>query len=764
MAPKAKNNKSQPEKSAELKEGWADKLPLKYDDKTYGDRFGIQFFAENLNSDILSDASSKNDGIIQIFDAFCLMALNSLKTENDVNELKAKASSGKEKNSKANATMDFASLRHAISSHFVKVVANLPLRAEFNTVFFAHLEGNKLPVEFDDYVRDLQEIEDEALDEFIQEKYSSKSSYQREDKVKTYFGHKIFEKATPALAEIVNHFNPLWNPVPPSGKSISDMLRAIKIQRFRAKAHRNAIMNMRKQDGYVKGLYFISYSCLVFQVKEVMIGTWGDTEKLAYVRGVVKAKLETYDPATSHPKFWLAFLLCSYPIDHFTGRRLALPSCVPPPKRREDDPAVMPSSGLQALERNGGTSGHAPPVNKRKNDVESSRTGTSSSTSSFTHTVQLISQSEADMELGHIKDQVATIKEAIKTLEDLDAIGLADEINDLRKELTTAVLHQVKMMKIRTQQFMQQRADEEAARSFASSIVSEAAAIAFPTTTPVSAFTAPDDSPFDAELGIEDSDEGYRRPSSGLAAATSAQDGIFYEDPHQFLRLMESRHGKVIVGYRDGWNNATPSICQINDMMNLRTQHRGVREARQVINLWILKFCFYFKLSWQSFVAPEEAHEALLWDNEFAGWVQTLEGTRNFIPGFHPGTSSHQERAATSSRQEERAAPYHQEEPAVTSSRQEERAATSSRQEERAASSAARKEKRTATTSLLDERAVLASNPYLHEQPAKRKNPSNDVEVVPDSLNQDAGESATFVMVYTPLEIDELLKDAVYKC
>ena len=124
-------------------------------------------------------------------------------------------------------------------------------------MFFAHLEGNKLPVEFDDYVRDLQEIEEDALDEFIAEKYPSKSAYQRADKLKTYFGHKIFEKTTPAVTEIVNHFNPLWNPVPPSGKSISDMLRAIKLHRFRAKAHKNAIQNMRKQDGYVKGIFTV---------------------------------------------------------------------------------------------------------------------------------------------------------------------------------------------------------------------------------------------------------------------------------------------------------------------------------------------------------------------------------------------------------------------------------------------------------------------------------------------------------------------------
>ena len=248
-----------------MKEGWADKLPLKYDDKTYGDRFGLQFFAENLNSEILSDSSSQYDDFGQILDAFSLMALNSLKTENDVNELKAKAASGKkEKNAKANATMDYASLRHAICSHFTKVVANHPMRAEFNTLFYSHLEGNKIPVAWEDWVRDLQEVEDKALDDFIDEKYSSKSSYQRADKEKVYFGHKIFERATPALAEIVNHYNPLWNPVPPSGKSISDMLRAIKIQRFRAKAHKNAIMSMRKQDGYVKGINFLTKYCILY--------------------------------------------------------------------------------------------------------------------------------------------------------------------------------------------------------------------------------------------------------------------------------------------------------------------------------------------------------------------------------------------------------------------------------------------------------------------------------------------------------------------
>ena len=86
MPPRKERNKSQQEKCAELKEGWADHLPLKYDDnKTYGDRFGIQFFVENFNSLIDSNSSDLNVNMHHIYKAFCLMDLNSLKTENDIN-------------------------------------------------------------------------------------------------------------------------------------------------------------------------------------------------------------------------------------------------------------------------------------------------------------------------------------------------------------------------------------------------------------------------------------------------------------------------------------------------------------------------------------------------------------------------------------------------------------------------------------------------------------------------------------------------------
>ena len=124
----------------------------------------------------------------------------------------------------------------------------------------------------------------EDLDAWILKNYPSKSDYQRVDKMKVHFGDCVINRASKCTANIVNNLNPLWNPVPPSGKSISDMLRAIKLQRFRAGAHKNAIQSMRKKEGYLSG-------------------AWGDdTEKLQCVRGVVEDKLEKYDPARQHPK------------------------------------------------------------------------------------------------------------------------------------------------------------------------------------------------------------------------------------------------------------------------------------------------------------------------------------------------------------------------------------------------------------------------------------------------------------------------------
>ena len=94
-------------------------------------------------------------------------------------------------------------------------------------------------------MNDAMEEEPDDLDAWILKNYPSKSDYQKVDKLKVHFGDRVIDLATKATSNIVNNLNPLWNPVvPPSGKSISDMLRAIKLQRYRAKAHQNAIQSM----------------------------------------------------------------------------------------------------------------------------------------------------------------------------------------------------------------------------------------------------------------------------------------------------------------------------------------------------------------------------------------------------------------------------------------------------------------------------------------------------------------------------------------
>ena len=113
----------------------------------------------------------------QLFDAFCVMAVNALKTKNDVNEA-VKAGKGKQ-HAKETATISNSDLRHTVASHFDNVVANLnKVVEEFNAIFFNYLEGNKLPDEWFAYLKDLKEDEPkDGLQTFICNNYPDKSEY-----------------------------------------------------------------------------------------------------------------------------------------------------------------------------------------------------------------------------------------------------------------------------------------------------------------------------------------------------------------------------------------------------------------------------------------------------------------------------------------------------------------------------------------------------------------------------------------------------------
>jgi hypothetical protein len=226
---------------------------------------------------------------------------------------------------------------------------------------------------------------------------------------------------------------------------------------------------------------------------------------------------------------WLAFLLCSHhPIDYFTGRRLSLQSCVPPPLGQPDNVEVLPpSANLQNLERNSGGSSRVSKGPKKRTVAGSSEGNSAVSNSSFTHTVQLVSNRKDDEELAHIKEQVATIKDAISTLEDLDTVGYAEELINLRKELAVAVLHQVKMMKQRTEEYKHSRAAEVAADNFAKQLDTTATHSVLPRSTPLSALGSPD---VDATQ--------YHLPTPGMIVEEEPEHWIQFENPSQFDKLM----------------------------------------------------------------------------------------------------------------------------------------------------------------------------------------------------------------------------------
>jgi hypothetical protein len=58
-------------------------------------------------------------------------------------------------------------------------------------------------------------------------------------------------------------------------------------------------------------------------------GNWDQVEKLNQVRSDMETRLLSWVPEFTYPNDWLAFLVCSFPIDHYTGRKLSLDGVVP---------------------------------------------------------------------------------------------------------------------------------------------------------------------------------------------------------------------------------------------------------------------------------------------------------------------------------------------------------------------------------------------------------------------------------------------------
>ena len=125
---------------------------------------------------------------------------------------------------------------------------------------------------------------------------------------------------------------------------------------------------------------------------------------------------------------------------------------------------------------------------KKKSSTSDHSTGDSSS---FTHTVELVSQGKEDRELAHLAAQVSTIRDAIYTLQQIDADLYRPQTEKLLRDLANAVLHHVHIMQLRTDQFTNERVQDVTADVVARQIVDRAKRKVSAHSTPLSSFASP---------------------------------------------------------------------------------------------------------------------------------------------------------------------------------------------------------------------------------------------------------------------------------
>jgi hypothetical protein len=97
------------------------------------------------------------------------------------------------------------------------------------------------------------------------------------------------------------------------------------------------------------------------------------------------------------PVFCFAFFVCSLPVNHFCKRNLVLISCVSPNFAKEDNPAILPSSPLRNLENNtveGVAVMFRLVLGLKKKKNTSGDNSSNGDSSSFSHMVQFVSQSQ----------------------------------------------------------------------------------------------------------------------------------------------------------------------------------------------------------------------------------------------------------------------------------------------------------------------------------------------------------------------------------
>ena len=183
--------------------------------------------------------------------------------------------------------------------------------------------GCKLPSQFHEHVnslRDMTPVSDKKTwAMWLKENHSKCTGYNLQQSKNLYFGHWLLNRAKIITADIKNMMNPLWEPLQiPSGHSVTDMIRAIRRHLQKVLKYTTLIAAYRRRE-------------------EFKTNVWDTEEKRLEYVDAQWANMEMPFLSSTYPSGFLAFLVCSHPIDFVMQRRMSLPLLVPPMTMDEKD-------------------------------------------------------------------------------------------------------------------------------------------------------------------------------------------------------------------------------------------------------------------------------------------------------------------------------------------------------------------------------------------------------------------------------------------
>ena len=204
---------------------------MTYDSAVSVERSEIDFMLQSLQTD-LSDGKNLWVFVIkQLSDVFAIMAFDKLKASKE--------------------DLDTAGQCEAMGPLFNNGIENFHLSDDYSNLILRNFTGQVFPEEFMSYLDQLRSTKPkkDSFNDWVAKHYNKKLSYNQQQKQNLYFGQYLLTRATQLTSTIRNLYNPLWDLAHiPSGKSVSDMVRAIRTHLYKIHRYKLLIEEFRKKE------------------------------------------------------------------------------------------------------------------------------------------------------------------------------------------------------------------------------------------------------------------------------------------------------------------------------------------------------------------------------------------------------------------------------------------------------------------------------------------------------------------------------------